>query len=153
MNEFLSKIGFENAKAGVGAYMRYLRDNENVINKSRLYSCSATVIYYSNGDIVLRSYNTDVAVYIHWYNVIAVYDGFSATTSQHIHKFKRFIECNNIAYFYYRSDKCFQDCKGLIYSKYYPKTERIAIEMHYGLDQISKTRNLLNYLCGQKWNN
>lgn len=71
----------------------------------RLFSCTAWV-YYTDKYIVLKSYNTIIA----WYDTYsgALYDGlryvygYTATSAQHIAKFKRVLPDKPTAIYTYR---------------------------------------------------
>lgn len=150
MYKFLSNIALENARAGVSSLMYALKDKEHTTTK--LYSCTAKIKHYENGYIVLQSYSTDVCVYIPQYNIIAVYGTYSNTTAQHIHKFAKYLNCYNFLWAGLKSDNTFIECKALIYGTYQKKHERINFTYHYGLEQITKCFNLINFLIGQHWN-
>ena len=148
MTATFSKIARENLRAGVNAYMRKLHDNEQPTVKP-LRSCKADVLFYSNGDIVLRSYATMVCVYIASFRTLYIVDNYSATTSQHIAKFIHDYEMFNVVYCYNRSDKMFI-CTTRVTSKYYPKTEK-----HIVMEPFANTGYLLemqriNALIGQR---
>ena len=72
-----------------------------VFNKSkkrcRLYSCNAEIWGYM-GILVLVSYGTPIAVYVRdgsLYDCLRVVYGYTATSSQHISKFKKWLAENN----------------------------------------------------------
>ena len=149
MYEFLSNIARENTQSGVFALMFDLKRREKPTT-TKLFSCSAQIKYYNGGYIVLQSYSTDVCVYIPQYDIIAVYDIFSNTTAQHIHKFSRKIGCSNFLWAGLKSDNIFIECPGLIYGTYQKKHERINISYHNGIEQLNIMNNLINWLIGQK---
>ena len=63
----------------------------------RLYSCSAE-IWECTGILVLVSYGTPIAVYTdNWslYDCLRVVYGYTATSSQHISKFRKWLAENN----------------------------------------------------------
>ena len=63
----------------------------------KLYSCNAE-IWECAGILVLVSYDTPVAVYAYnWslYDCLRVVYGYTATSSQHIYKFKKWLSENN----------------------------------------------------------
>ena len=63
----------------------------------RLYSCNAEILECM-GVLVLVSYDTPVAVYAYnWslYDCLRVVYGYTATSSQHIYKFKKWLSENN----------------------------------------------------------
>lgn len=63
----------------------------------RLYSCNAE-IWECEGMLVLVSYGTPIAVYTdEWslYDCLRVVYGYTATSSQHISKFKKWLSENN----------------------------------------------------------
>lgn len=150
MTTTFSKIARENLRAGVNAYMRKLHDSEQPTVKP-LRSCKADVLFYSNGDIVLRSYSTMVCVYLACNDTLYIVDNYSATTSQHIAKFIRDYGLYNVVYCYDRCDKMFI-CTKRITSKYYPKTERHIILEPHGNTAYLAEMQMLNYFIGQKWN-
>ena len=72
-----------------------------VFNKGKklckLYSCSAEILGYT-GILVLVSYGTPIAVYTRdgsLYDCLRVVYGYTATSSQHISKFKKWLAENN----------------------------------------------------------
>ena len=150
MKKTFSKIARENLRAGVNAYMRKLHDNEQPQVKP-LRSCKADVLFYLNGDIVLRSYATMVCVYLACNDTLYIVDNYSATTSQHISKFIRDYGLYNVVYCYNRSDKMFI-CTGGVKSKYYPKTETHLILEPFGEVAYFAQMQMLNWFIGQKWN-
>lgn len=89
---------------------------------SRLYNCSAYVIPLSD-IVVLKSYNTYVAHYDMNTENIIVYDSYSATTTQHVAKFEKYIKENYLwestVYPYFRGDSIIvRDKNGGITWKY-----------------------------------
>ena len=63
----------------------------------KLYSCNAEIWEYE-GFLVLVSYGTPIAVYAdEWslYDCLRVVYGYTATSSQHISKFKKWLSENN----------------------------------------------------------
>ena len=65
--------------------------------RCRLYSCNAE-IWECEGILVLVSYGTPIAVYMdEWslYDCLRVVYGYTATSSQHISKFKKWLSENN----------------------------------------------------------
>ena len=72
-----------------------------VVNKGKklckLYSCNAEIWGYM-GILVLVSYGTPIAVYTRdgsLYDCLRVVYGYTATSSQHISKFKKWLAGNN----------------------------------------------------------
>lgn len=149
MYKDLSKIAQENARAGVSSLMYDLKDKQH--RTAKLYSCNALMKQYENGYIVLQSYSTDVCVYIPQYNIIAVYDTYSNTTAQHIHKFAKYLDCYNFLWAGLKADNTFIECAGLIYGTYQEKHERVNISYHYGVSEVAKLFSLINWLIGQRW--
>ena len=85
--------------------MRYYRGIESILyyafnngkKRCRLYSCNAE-IWEFEGILVLVSYGTPIAVYMdEWslYDCLRVVYGYTATSSQHISKFKKWLAENN----------------------------------------------------------
>lgn len=63
----------------------------------KLYSCNAEILE-CDGILVLVSYGTTIAVYMDkWslYDCLRVVYGYTATSSQHISKFKKWLSENN----------------------------------------------------------
>ena len=84
---------------------RHYKDIESllysVFNKGKkhckLYSCSAEIWKY-NGILALVSYGTPIAVYTRdgsLYDCLRVVYGYTATSSQHIAKFRKWLAENN----------------------------------------------------------
>lgn len=74
------------------------------LTKSRLDYCTAEIIATRNY-IMLKSYNTIVAVYDQTTNILLVDGFYSTTTSKHIAKFKNKMKNAIIINCYLRSDK------------------------------------------------
>ena len=85
--------------------MRYYRGIEGILHyvfktgkkRCRLYSCNAE-IWECTGILVLVSYGTPIAVYTdEWslYDCLRVVYGYTATSSQHIAKFRKWLAENN----------------------------------------------------------
>ena len=84
---------------------RYYRGIESILysafnngkRRYKLYSCNAEIREY-NGTLVLVSYATPIAVYTYYgslYDCLRVVYGYTATSSQHISKFKKWLSENN----------------------------------------------------------
>ena len=84
---------------------RYYRGIESILyyafnngkKRCKLYSCNAE-IWECTGILVLVSYGTPIAVYTDdWslYDCLRVVYGYTATSSQHISKFKKWLAENN----------------------------------------------------------
>lgn len=85
---------------------RYYKDIESLLYSvynngkrlCRLYSCSAE-IWECNGILALVSYGTPIAVFTpsdgSLYDCLRVVYGYTATSSQHISKFKKWLVENN----------------------------------------------------------
>ena len=149
--ETLSNIAMENARAGLSNIFYEIRENREPLNVRRLRSCNAIMRSYFNY-IVLQSYSTDVALFLKDWNIVIVRAAYSATTQSHVAKFLNEIDCRNVCYLYERSDKCFFNCKGLLYCKYYPKTERIVYQSYYDIDQKVKLHKIINHLIAADYN-
>ena len=88
----------KNEQLIINTIVKQVFDNLPYIGKNldgiRLYYCNAYV-YYMNHYIILKSYNNIVAVYDGEQNIL--YDGlryvygYTATSAQHIAKFKKFL--------------------------------------------------------------
>jgi len=148
MKTTLPKIARDNLRTGVSAYMRKLYKTEQPRVES-LRFCKADVLFYSNGDIVLRSYATMVCVYIASFHTLYIVDNYSATTSQHIAKFIHDYEMSNVVYCYDRSDKMFI-CTTRVTSKYYPKTEKHIIMEPFANTGYLLEMQRINALIGQR---
>lgn len=149
--ETLSNIAMENARAGLGNIFYELREGKDALNVRRLRSCKAVMRSYGTC-IVLQSYATDVALYFKNWNIVVVRAAYSATTQSHVVKFLNELDCKNVCYLYERADKCFFNCKGLLYCKYYPKTERIKYLNYYGIEQKAKLHKIINHLIAADYN-
>ena len=90
--------------------IRYYRDIESILHyafnlgkkRCRLYSCNAE-IWECMGTLVLVSYGTPIAVYTDdgsLYDCLRVVYGYTATSSQHISKFKKWLAENNYPVIY-----------------------------------------------------
>lgn len=86
-------------------YKRYYRNIENILyyvfnngkKRCKLYSCHAE-IWEGIGILALVSYGTPIAVYTRdgsLYDCLRVVYGYTATSSQHICKFKKWLSENN----------------------------------------------------------
>ena len=149
--ETLSNIAMENARAGLSNIFYELKERKEPISVRKLRCCEAKMKEYTSC-IVLKSYRTDVALYLKNWNIVVVLGRYSATTQSHVAKFLSEIDCRNVCYLYERSDKCFFNCKGLLYCKYYPKTERIVYQSYYGIEQKAKLHKIINHLIAADYN-
>lgn len=80
---------------GIESILYYAFNNGK--KRCRLYSCNAE-IWECTGILVLVSYGTPIAVYTdEWslYDCLRVVYGYTATSSQHISKFKKWLAENN----------------------------------------------------------
>ena len=89
---------------------RYYRGIESVLydafnngkKRCKLYSCNAEILECM-GTLVLVSYGTPIAVYTDdgsLYDCLRVVYGYTATSSQHISKFKKWLAENNYPVIY-----------------------------------------------------
>lgn len=77
--------------------------NHKFIRYERLNACQAH--YVDTGiSVILKSYDTVVAIYNRIIGTLYVFDRYSATTAQHINKFARLFNWDRITYLYKRSD-------------------------------------------------
>ena len=80
---------------GIESILYYAFNNGK--KRCKLYSCNAW-IWEFHGILVLVSYDTPIAVYAYnWslYDCLRVVYGYTATSSQHISKFKKWLAENN----------------------------------------------------------
>ena len=86
--------------------------NPDVYPSFKLYSCKASfrlmVSYTSKEWFVLKSYNTDVAIFSPDTSTLYVFDNYSATTYQHIYKFARRMNAMRITWLFRRYDSCIE---------------------------------------------
>ena len=91
--------------------MHYYSDIERILysvfnngkKRCKLYSCNAE-IWECMGILALVSYGTPIAVYTDdgsLYDCLRVVYGYTATSSQHISKFKKWLSENNYPVIYY----------------------------------------------------
>lgn len=69
----------------------------------RLNTCQAHYVDVGNS-VILKSYNTIVAIFNKVVGSLYVFDYYSATTQQHISKFAKMLDWDRISYLYKRSD-------------------------------------------------
>lgn len=69
----------------------------------RLNTCQAHYVDVGNS-VILKSYNTVVAIFNKCVGTLYVFDYYSATTQQHISKFANMLDLDRITYLYMRSD-------------------------------------------------
>lgn len=69
----------------------------------RLNTCQAHYLDVGNS-VILKSYNTIVAIFNKTVGSLYVFDYYSATTQQHISKFANMLDWDRIVYLYKRSD-------------------------------------------------
>ena len=70
----------------------YLSDLPDGGSKSRLYYCKAWIMYPDFSDfLILQSYSTIVAAFQVSTGILWVFDYYSATTAQHIAKFRTWL--------------------------------------------------------------
>ena len=80
---------------GIESILYYAFNNGK--RRYKLYSCNAEIREY-NGILVLVSYGTPIAVYTPYgslYDCLRVVYGYTATSSQHISKFQKWLAENN----------------------------------------------------------
>ena len=85
---------------GIESILHYAFNNGK--RRCKLYSCNAE-IWECNGILVLVSYGTPIAAYVNeWslYDCLRVVYGYTATSSQHISKFKKWLAKNNYPVMY-----------------------------------------------------
>lgn len=88
----------------IGNVIQYMNKNYHRMYERRLFTCTAW--YYDYGNvIILKSYNTYVAVYMKNISTLYVFDYYSATTSQHVSKFIKIVNPIYVTYLYRRSDR------------------------------------------------
>ena len=82
-------------------------------SKSRLYYCTAWIIKPDFSDfLILQSYSTIVAAYQFSTNILWVFGYYSATTAQHVAKFRNWIRYKyNTGWNYPRTVKLYNDSK------------------------------------------
>lgn len=76
-------------------------------SKNRVNTCQAwTQDFYINNNhvTILRSYNTNVGIYIEAIGTLYIFDAYSRTTYSHIHKFAKNKKVSRITWLYQRSD-------------------------------------------------
>lgn len=77
----------ELSEAVIGEYNRVVKGQTE-----RLYTCRAWVYMPDNSDfIILRSYSTIVAAFQRSTNILWVFGYYSATTAQHVAKFRKWL--------------------------------------------------------------
>ena len=85
-------IYVENTLNDISALMR---TNDTPIKWNRLYHCNADYTILKGGWFVLRSYSTIVAAYNVYkdemFDFLRLVYGYTATSAQHIAKFRRFL--------------------------------------------------------------
>lgn len=69
----------------------------------RLNTCQAHYLDVGNS-VILKSYDTIVAIFNKTVGSLYVFDYYSATTQQHISKFAKMLDWDRISYLYKRSD-------------------------------------------------
>ena len=81
--------------------------------KSQLYSCKAWIIKPDFSDfLILQSYSTIVAVYQYSTGILWVFGYYSATTAQHVAKFRNWVRYKyNTGCNYPRTVKLYNDSK------------------------------------------
>lgn len=63
--------------------------------RSQLYSCKAWILHPDFSDfLILQSYSTIVAAFQFSTGILWVFGYYSATTAQHVAKFRNWIRCN-----------------------------------------------------------
>ena len=80
---------------GIESILYYAFNNGK--KRCKLYSCNAWILEFQ-GILVLVSYDTPIAVYAYnWslYDCLRVVYGYTATSSQHIAKFRKWLAENN----------------------------------------------------------
>ena len=80
---------------GIESILYYAFNNGK--KRCKLYSCNAW-IWEFQGILVLVSYDTPIAVYVYnssFYDCLRVVYGYTATSSQHIAKFIKWLDENN----------------------------------------------------------
>lgn len=78
------------------------KSKKNRVNHCQAWSDEWTI--NNNHVTILRSYNTNVGIYIHSIGTLYVFDYYSRTTIQHIYKFANNKQVNRITWLYQRSD-------------------------------------------------
>ena len=98
MQEYFDQIG-----ADEEIELMRIAENMNGVRSDkwkRLDSCKAWVYEAHREDVgdvwFLKSYNTVMAVYHEFYNVVYIYRKYSRTTSMHVTRFKRWLRKNGI---------------------------------------------------------
>lgn len=82
-------------------------------SKSRLYYCTAWIIKPDFSDfLILKSYSTIVAAYQFSTGILWVFEYYSATTAQHVAKFRNWIRYKyNTGLYYPRKVNLYNDSK------------------------------------------
>lgn len=83
---------------------------------SQLNYCQAQYVD-TGSSVILKSYNTIVAIYNKYVGTLYVFDYFSNTSQKHISKFAELLAWDRITYLYMRSDKVLEK------SRYCNKTD------------------------------
>ena len=82
-------------------------------SKNRLYYCTAWIIKPDFSDfLILQSYSTIVAAYQFSTGILWVFGYYSATTAQHVAKFRKWIQCKyNTGWAYPKIVRLYNDSK------------------------------------------
>lgn len=78
------------------------KTNTNRVNLCQAWSDDFYINY--NKVTILRSYNTNVGIYIESIDTLYIFDFYSNTTYNHIHKFAKNKKVAHITWLYQRSD-------------------------------------------------
>ena len=113
------------------------------INKCKAFIDEVTPDFY-----IIVSYNTPVAVYIKTTGTMYVFNFYSRTTTQHIHKAAKILDAMRFTYLYQRSDKYVEIARNGYANSFKPnkKEWQNIIDSDYSLE-IGETSILrvLNY--------
>ena len=78
------------------------KTNNNRVNQCQAWSQDFTI---NNKKVtILRTYNTNVGIYIDCIGTLYIFDAYSTTTYSHIHKFAKNIKASRITWLYQRTD-------------------------------------------------
>ena len=113
-------------------------------NKNRVNHCQAwsqDFIINNHKVTILRSYNTNVGIYIDCIGTLYIFDSYSNTTYSHIHKFAKNKKVNRITWLYQRSDNIIETA---IYK--YANTHKLTNKQFKQLEQDDYKTYIYNLL-------
>lgn len=114
--------------------------NHSYKEYSRLNQCQAH--YVDTGKaVILRSYNTIVAIFSKEVGSLYVFDYYSPTTVQHISKFAKMLSWDRIVYLYKRSDNTIEKNIG---PNHVIKKYKVSGIARYNLDKTDYSLEITN---------